>query len=269
MDQYNDDLSTIFSLRFQELISTEKNQEKVAEKLFTHQTNISMWKKGKRLPKADDLFRIAQLYDVSVDWLLGLSDDRKRGHIHLETLTYQQLFLLMDLLLEKGIIEHARPNNGVAYISPIMDITEKGLWGSISELGDAEEEMAEEDNECSDPVTNDKGERTKVIFEPYSRPEVDYSSLVIQDQALLFALRRRNKMKEIGDDVYEDWKTKTSTYEDIPLLDYTGNAKDLMDMKVPATMGTDADWAGALREINNMTEEQRAELIERRNKKEA
>ena len=269
MDQRNDDLSKIFSLRFQELISTEKNQEKVAEKLFTHQTNISMWKQGRRLPKADDLFRIAQLYDVSVDWLLGLSDDRKRGHIHLETLTYQQLFLLMDLLLEKGIIAHARPDNGITYMSPIIEMTEREIWSAINKFGDARNDIDEEDDECTIPVANDDEERTKYAFEPFSRPEVDYSSLEIQDQALLFALRRRNKLKEIGDDVYEDWKSKTSTYEDIPLLDYTGNAKDLMDMKVPATMGTDADWANTLREISGMTEEQRAELINMRNKKEA
>lgn len=34
----------------------------------------SMWKQGKKLPRADNLFEIAQYFNVSADWLIGLSD---------------------------------------------------------------------------------------------------------------------------------------------------------------------------------------------------
>ena len=38
---------------------------------------VTWWERGERLPSAVYLFAIAQACNVSVDWLLGLTDERR------------------------------------------------------------------------------------------------------------------------------------------------------------------------------------------------
>ncbi len=253
-----DDLCKVFSYRFKQLISKEPNQTSVAEKLLTTQPNISMWKNGSRMPSAADLLRIAKLYDVSVDWLLGLDDDCKRGHIHMDTLTYEQLLLLMDLLLEKGILQQTPlPENDSLLHIPFFQLRT-----------DAEPDQEENDEESED--LEGQSFDKKFYLEPKSAPVKDYDYLKIADQVLAFSLRRRDKLKEIDENAYIDsWKNKVNIYADVPLVDYRTNAKDLIDMRLKELLNTDADWANLIKEITGMTEEERDAVIARLNKKEA
>ena len=65
-------------------------QEVVARKLMTTQGNVSKWLNG-QIPTTDNLLSISKAYKVSVDWLLGISDEKEIDGVVLEKLTYEQI----------------------------------------------------------------------------------------------------------------------------------------------------------------------------------
>ena len=69
-------MNTNFSKILKEL-RTEKglSQVSLANKLGYTQSNVSEWEKGAVEPKLSALICIANFFDVSVDYLLGLEDD--------------------------------------------------------------------------------------------------------------------------------------------------------------------------------------------------
>lgn len=52
-------------------------QKQLAEKLFVDQTSISYWETGKTKPDFDKQTELAELFDVSLDYLRGKSDTKK------------------------------------------------------------------------------------------------------------------------------------------------------------------------------------------------
>ena len=50
------------------------NQEGLAQRLNLSRSSISEFESGKRLPNLDTLITIANLFNVSLDYLIGLSD---------------------------------------------------------------------------------------------------------------------------------------------------------------------------------------------------
>nr|MBR6778425.1 helix-turn-helix transcriptional regulator [Clostridia bacterium] len=66
----------IFCKRLKEL-RTEQGltQKQLAEKLNTTNSAVCDWEKGRSQPDLQMLTKIATLFEVSVDYLLGLSDD--------------------------------------------------------------------------------------------------------------------------------------------------------------------------------------------------
>lgn len=63
----------IFKNRLRETFGTD-SQETVGKKLNMTQGNVSKLLSGLQQPTLDTLYRIAEVYGVSVDWLIGLSD---------------------------------------------------------------------------------------------------------------------------------------------------------------------------------------------------
>lgn len=53
-----------------------KTRYELAQKLLIHRNNIAQWYKLNCLPLIDDLIIIADYFNVSVDYLLGRTDDR-------------------------------------------------------------------------------------------------------------------------------------------------------------------------------------------------
>lgn len=53
-----------------------KTRYELAQKLLIHRNNIAQWYKLNCLPLIDDLIIIADYFKVSVDYLLGRTDDR-------------------------------------------------------------------------------------------------------------------------------------------------------------------------------------------------
>ena len=50
-------------------------QNKLAEVLDISNASISYWENGKQEPTAEALFKLAVFFDVTVDYLLGLTND--------------------------------------------------------------------------------------------------------------------------------------------------------------------------------------------------
>ena len=73
-------------------------QEKLAEKLHVSTSAVSKWEQGTAEPSLDCLVQICRMYEVSSDFLLGLTDDdpfltkKKRSKLSAESKTAIKLF---------------------------------------------------------------------------------------------------------------------------------------------------------------------------------
>ncbi len=85
--------------RLNEIFGNE-SQIVTASRLNTSQGNVSKWKSGEAKPTIDFLLDISVVYDVSIDWLMGLSDNKRTTDINIESLTYEQVMRVLDRLLE-------------------------------------------------------------------------------------------------------------------------------------------------------------------------
>ncbi len=50
------------------------SQAELGKKLSVSQDTVSLWEKSKSVPPADIIILLAQIFDVSCDYLLGVSD---------------------------------------------------------------------------------------------------------------------------------------------------------------------------------------------------
>ncbi|WP_122789410.1 helix-turn-helix domain-containing protein [Intestinibacillus sp. Marseille-P6563] len=67
----------MFPERLKELRKASKmTQKQLAEKLFVDQTSVSYWETGKTKPDFDKQIELAKLFNVSLDYLLGLPDKK-------------------------------------------------------------------------------------------------------------------------------------------------------------------------------------------------
>lgn len=109
--------SNITLERMKELKGND-SQEVFAQRIHTTQSNISKMFKGMAPPSAATLTELAKAYHVSVDWLLGLSDEKeseKKVQSHnltAETVTYADAMAVLEVLYQKGSIEVGYDNNG-------------------------------------------------------------------------------------------------------------------------------------------------------------
>ena len=55
-----------------------KSQGEAAEKLGILQSTLAMYESGSRTPKIDKVMKMAELYECSVDWLCGFSEEVER-----------------------------------------------------------------------------------------------------------------------------------------------------------------------------------------------
>ncbi len=70
-------MKKIFGERLKKLrISNDEMQADLAEILQVDKSMISLWENGKNYPEVKKLIDIAYHYEVSLDYLLGLKDER-------------------------------------------------------------------------------------------------------------------------------------------------------------------------------------------------
>ena len=61
--------------KIKELRLVEKlTQAELATKLFVSQDTISLWELDKSIPSVPDVVKIAKIFNVTTDYLLGLED---------------------------------------------------------------------------------------------------------------------------------------------------------------------------------------------------
>lgn len=216
------DLRTVLPERLKEVFQGE-TQETSARKLSTVQGTISKWLCGEAVPPTETLLLIAEAYNVSVDWLLGLSDQRKIDGIAYEKITYEQAIRVIDHLLASGSIDHPDMNS--------------------FEVMREEPEDPEEEPEDREP-----------------RYDPDY--LKVNDRALSYMLRRRMKVIELEDDYYVLWKGKLGIFEGIKLLNYDAKMQKAINAK-PWTNYQDADWMEILKKLGEMKKEDIDAYIEK------
>lgn len=66
----------LFKDRLRKLrISNDLTQKDLAKKINASQSKIGMWEIGSRDPGTDDIFILSKYFNVSSDYLLGLSDE--------------------------------------------------------------------------------------------------------------------------------------------------------------------------------------------------
>ena len=66
----------LFCERVKELrVENNLTQKQLAEKLQTTNSSVCDWEKGRSQPDLKTLANMAQLFQVSADYLLGLKDD--------------------------------------------------------------------------------------------------------------------------------------------------------------------------------------------------
>ena len=90
--------------RIRELMGND-TQEVFGNKIKMSQAGVSKMLKGTTPPSASNLLEIAKTYHVSVDWLLGLSDQKEyTSNLDVSNLTYSDVLAVIDKLYENGRI---------------------------------------------------------------------------------------------------------------------------------------------------------------------
>lgn len=71
-------------------------QGELAQKLNIDAMQISRWEKGHKIPRSERLAEIAQVLNVSVDYLLGVSDEPSI-RVKIENLTIEEMAIITAL----------------------------------------------------------------------------------------------------------------------------------------------------------------------------
>lgn len=211
-----------------------ETQEITSDRLDTTQSNISKWLNGQQTPTTDTLFQIAKTYNVSVDWLLGLSKVKEIDGIAFDKITYEQAFIFIDRLMQMN-------NISLANLAEIAGIV-KGNFDY--DFGDLDEE--EENHQ--DEIVNEK-------YDP------DY--IKITDRLLSYLFRLRYKTAGVSEDIMEMWKEKEiPNFRRLRLVNNVGNITEALDAKGWAHFKA-GDWIDTIEQLRHMTEDERKDFIER------
>ena len=86
------------------------SQKTTANKLNMTQGNVSKLLSGLQQPTVDTLYRINEVYGVSIDWLMGISDRKNVTKIESE-LSYSLATEIVTELVRNGLISLNKKNN--------------------------------------------------------------------------------------------------------------------------------------------------------------
>lgn len=214
-------------------------QDVVARKLNTSQGNVSKWISGQQVPTTDYLFSISEAYRVSVDWLLGRSDEKEIDGIVIDKLSYEQAARVIDRLFELGSIEMPDLNE-MNHGTDVFDF----CFGDEDDFGDEDE------------ISREKSPSKR-------EPRIDSDYIKVKDRVLSHILRRRLKIYEIGEDMKDVWKTKSlPLYKGRKVLNYSGDMEVAINSRKWTTF-VDADWVSLIKELGNLSEEELEDYIKR------
>ena len=128
-----------FPKRLKELrLATGETQKDLAKAIEVGRTTISEYESGKIVPKQEGLLKLANHFNVSVDYLTGVSNERatrKQNESSLDTLLNTVHYILLD--------EYATP---VTYDGKLLSEKQKIIIaGLIDQLSDTIELMLQLD----------------------------------------------------------------------------------------------------------------------------
>jgi transcriptional regulator with XRE-family HTH domain len=212
-----EELKDILPRRLAEIFKDE-TQQVTAEKLDTVQGTISKWLTGGSFPPSEMLFTIAKKYKVSVDWLMGLSDEKEVGAVNVKKLTYEQISLVIHRLIELGSIEVL----DMAHFNP-----------TLPGYADEVEKEADEPKE--------------------SKYDPDY--IRITDMGLSYLLRTRWKLREIDDETMDFWlENYVKRFNGVRIVKFDEKKKKFLNAKPWSTFKA-GDWASLLNDMGREPKE--------------
>lgn len=113
------------------------SQETIAKKLNMTQGNISKILKGQQ-PSLDTIYHVSKIYDVSVDWLLGLSE-KKSVVKYCDGVTYATATETMLDMKMKGVISEEEKGGKIRF--EIRDPLLKMLYKKGTALSKVDREL--------------------------------------------------------------------------------------------------------------------------------
>ena len=119
----------VFKERFRDTFGSD-SQETVGKKLNMTQGNVSKLLSGAQQPTLDTIYRIAEVYDVSVDWLMGLSERRHTIKPDVGVPYALAVEVVTDLIYHgaKPLDDKGRGNLTIALTDPILNkLIRKGM----------------------------------------------------------------------------------------------------------------------------------------------
>lgn len=97
-------MDNIFAVNLKNLrIEKGLNQTELAEKLFINKSMISSYEKGTRMPSLDILMQLTFIFNVSIDYMLGVQRDEvedKQKSIDISGLNDNQIKIIKNLIDE-------------------------------------------------------------------------------------------------------------------------------------------------------------------------
>lgn len=97
-------MDNIFAVNLKNLrIEKGLNQTELAEKLFINKSMISSYEKGTRMPSLDVLMQLTFIFNVSIDYMLGVQRNEvkdKQKNIDISGLNDNQIKIIENLINE-------------------------------------------------------------------------------------------------------------------------------------------------------------------------
>ena len=97
-------MDNIFAVNLKNLrIEKGLNQTELAEKLFINKSMISAYEKGTRMPSLDVLMQLTFIFNVSIDYMLGVQRDNiedKQKSLDISGLNDNQIKIIKNLIDE-------------------------------------------------------------------------------------------------------------------------------------------------------------------------
>ncbi len=97
-------MDNIFAVNLKNLrIEKGLNQTELAEKLFINKSMISSYEKGTRMPSLDVLMQLTFIFNVSIDYMLGVQRNNiedKQKSIDISGLNDNQIKIIENLIDE-------------------------------------------------------------------------------------------------------------------------------------------------------------------------
>lgn len=102
-----------FGERFKQL-RNEKNltQEQLANKFFLNKSSISRYERDKQVPEIDLLQKFADFFEVSLDYLLGRTNNRSEVLIDTQEKADDIADEIIDILIETGELSKEELQSG-------------------------------------------------------------------------------------------------------------------------------------------------------------